>query len=138
MAELYANRRIRLNLSKFISNLIFSQISLTILILATPLRLSKAIILKRLLCDSRERDQNKTNFSKRRIIALKFRAREPTAKRSGPSQRVRGSVDHKHQSCRRESILKSLTRLPVFEASNLLYWPRVPCRGTGLSRQISS
>ena len=36
----------------------FSKISLTILILDTPLRLSKAIILKRLLCDSRERDQN--------------------------------------------------------------------------------
>ena len=35
----------------------FSQISLTILIFDTPLRLSKAIISKRLLCDSRERDQ---------------------------------------------------------------------------------
>lgn len=64
MAELYANRRIRLNLSKFISNLIFSQISLTILILDTPLRLSKAIILKRLLCDSRERDQKNQIFQK--------------------------------------------------------------------------
>ena len=37
----------------------FSKISLTILILDTPLRLSKAIISKRLLCDSRERDQKK-------------------------------------------------------------------------------
>ena len=40
----------------------FSKISLTILILDTPLRLSKAIISKRLLCDSRERDQNKKKF----------------------------------------------------------------------------
>ena len=57
MAALYANRRLRLNLSKFISNSIFSQISLTFLILDISLRLSKAIIVKRLLCDSRERDQ---------------------------------------------------------------------------------
>ena len=57
MAELYANRRLRLNLCKFISNSIFSQISLTILILDISLRLSSAIIAKRSLCDSRERDQ---------------------------------------------------------------------------------
>jgi len=42
----------------------FSQISLTILILDTPLRLSKAIISKRLLCDSRERDQTKEKIQK--------------------------------------------------------------------------
>ena len=35
----------------------FSQISLTFLILDISLRISKAIIGKRLLCDSRERDQ---------------------------------------------------------------------------------
>ena len=57
MAELYANRRLRLNLFKFVLNSIFSQILLTILILDTSLRLSSAIIAKRLLCDSRERDQ---------------------------------------------------------------------------------
>ena len=42
----------------------FSKISLTILILDTPLRLSKAIISKRLLCDSRERDKKRKKFKK--------------------------------------------------------------------------
>ena len=69
----------------------------------------------------KKKETKEINFSKRRIIALKFRTRAPAAKRSGPSQRVRGSLDHKHLSCRRESILKSRTRLPFFEASNLLY-----------------
>ena len=66
MVELYANRRLRLNLCKFISNSIFSQILLTILILDISLRLSSAIISKRLLCDSRERDQKtqKKKFKK--------------------------------------------------------------------------
>ena len=57
MAALHANWRLWLNLFKFISNSIFSHISLTFLILDISLRLSKAIISKRLLCDSRERDQ---------------------------------------------------------------------------------
>ena len=66
MAELYANRRLRLKLSKFISNLIFSQILLTILILDISLRLLSAILAKRSLCDSRERDQKtrKKKFKK--------------------------------------------------------------------------
>ena len=43
----------------------FSQISLTILLLDTSLRLSKAIISKRLLCDSREREQKEKIFFKK-------------------------------------------------------------------------
>ena len=37
----------------------------------------------------KKKETKEINFSKRRIIALKFRTRAPAAKRSGPSQRVR-------------------------------------------------
>ena len=65
MAALHADRRLRLNLFKFLLNSIFSQISLTFLILDISLRLSKSDYFKAIIMRfTRTRSKKQKKFTK--------------------------------------------------------------------------
>ena len=96
MAALHANRRLRLNLFKICFKFTFflnfiDDFDIGHFLATFISEYFKAFIMR----FTRTRLKKHKN-SQRRIIALKFRTREPAAKRSGPSHRVRISLDHEH------------------------------------------